>query len=497
MRKLGNGIESRYGQLTIVPPNPGGNPLTILQAVSGTASLSVGTGGNVTIAAPASGDALAITSLSGSFAVNLTGANAATGQTLKVAGSFTGSGTTSLVVFNDVNNTNGCNLRINGGGTNPSKTIRAINGALQILNDAYTATLFQVVDAGNVTINAPTSGIALTVTGFAGSSALKINTTGIQVGSPTGGDKGAGTINVDSNYYINGTAISAGASGANPTGTVGLTVVNGSAGTFLRSDGAPALSQAIIPTWTAQHIFSQVQSTSGTAGNAAIMVNSTAPAISIVNTGGATDAKTWELSASATVLSIKISNDAGSTTKNALNVTRAANIITAMQYGNATDATGLDHLFQGSLRLGTATALGGNGNINSNGVYQNGIPLLSTGTFTGTLTGMTAGTTGTVTWTISGQTATLQGHFSGTSNTTAMTMTGLPAALQPATLTSFVPCAIEDNSTDVVGAAFITNGSGTIQFYRDVLATGVLSSTGFTASGVKGFDHWTITYSLQ
>lgn len=46
------------------------------------------------------------------------------------------------------------------------------------------------------------------------------------------------------------------ASGANPTGITGLSAVNGSAGTFLRSDGAPALSQAIAPTWTGQHIFS-------------------------------------------------------------------------------------------------------------------------------------------------------------------------------------------------------------------------------------------------
>lgn len=45
-------------------------------------------------------------------------------------------------------------------------------------------------------------------------------------------------------------------SGANPTGTIGLTAVNGSTSTFLRSDGAPALSQSISPTWTNVHIFS-------------------------------------------------------------------------------------------------------------------------------------------------------------------------------------------------------------------------------------------------
>jgi len=45
--------------------------------------------------------------------------------------------------------------------------------------------------------------------------------------------------------------------GANPTGTVGLSAVNGSATTFLRSDGAPALSQSISPSWTGSHLWTQ------------------------------------------------------------------------------------------------------------------------------------------------------------------------------------------------------------------------------------------------
>lgn len=42
---------------------------------------------------------------------------------------------------------------------------------------------------------------------------------------------------------------------ANPTATVGLTAVNGTATSAIRSDGAPALSQSIAPTWTGNHIF--------------------------------------------------------------------------------------------------------------------------------------------------------------------------------------------------------------------------------------------------
>jgi len=48
-----------------------------------------------------------------------------------------------------------------------------------------------------------------------------------------------------------------GASGANPSASVGLTAVNGSASTFLRSDGAPALDISISPTWTGAHVLSK------------------------------------------------------------------------------------------------------------------------------------------------------------------------------------------------------------------------------------------------
>lgn len=40
---------------------------------------------------------------------------------------------------------------------------------------------------------------------------------------------------------------------ANPSGTIGLSVVNGSSITAMRSDATPALSQAIAPTWTGLH----------------------------------------------------------------------------------------------------------------------------------------------------------------------------------------------------------------------------------------------------
>lgn len=80
--------------------------------------------------------------------------------------------------------------------------------------------------------------------------------------------------------------------GANPTASVGLSAVNGSAATFMTSDSAPPLSQSIVPTWTGAHTFTgsipqvtlgssstsnsgELQLNGSTSGNSLISVNST------------------------------------------------------------------------------------------------------------------------------------------------------------------------------------------------------------------------------
>ncbi|MCV9940910.1 hypothetical protein OIU35_31555 [Boseaceae bacterium BT-24-1] len=45
--------------------------------------------------------------------------------------------------------------------------------------------------------------------------------------------------------------------GGNPSASAGLAAVNGVATTYMRSDGAPAISQAIAPTWSGVHQFTQ------------------------------------------------------------------------------------------------------------------------------------------------------------------------------------------------------------------------------------------------
>lgn len=70
-----------------------------------------------------------------------------------------------------------------------------------------------------------------------------------------------------------------GAVGANPTGTVGLTPVNGSAATFMRSDAALALNTAINPTMTGNWVFNPTIGTNafvGSPGNFGAIINSAA-----------------------------------------------------------------------------------------------------------------------------------------------------------------------------------------------------------------------------
>jgi hypothetical protein len=89
---------------------------------------------------------------------------------------------------------------------------------------------------------------------------------------------------------------------ANPTGTIGLTAVNGSASTYIRSDGAPALSQSITPTWTGAHTF--------TNSNGIVVSNATTPAVSLRESGATTNNKNWYNVAFGEQLQFQAINDA-------------------------------------------------------------------------------------------------------------------------------------------------------------------------------------------
>lgn len=141
--------------------------------------------------------------------------------------------------------------------------------------------------------------------------------------------------------------------GANPTGTIGLTAVNGAAATFLRSDGAPALSQAIAPTWTAQHIFSLSGAT-----NAAILLSSAQPQIDWNETDAAANNRRWRVEANGTQLLARLVNDANSSATTWLSVSRSANTATTIAVtGNTISLTGSTQLaFSGPLNTPNSLA---------------------------------------------------------------------------------------------------------------------------------------------
>lgn len=106
----------------------------------------------------------------------------------------------------------------------------------------------------------------------------------------------------------------AGTSGADPTASVGLTAVNGVATTYLRSDGAPALDQGIVPTWTGTHTFNNgVTTGTGSTAGTVFTYNS-------LTTGNGADVSSSSVTSGNVVSIAATGTAAASNTKTALNV---------------------------------------------------------------------------------------------------------------------------------------------------------------------------------
>lgn len=171
-------------------------------------------------------------------------------------------------------------INVNGLG---NKAVQNIDGSVpavgqliagMILQLQYNGTVFLLVGAGsksasgiapftaggggNVNLPAPSSGVALTLNGFAGSSALQVLGTGVQLGAPTGGDQGLGTLNATGVFLSGVNSVQTGTftgtlTGCTtaPTTSFGYSIVNGTiANIYCVSGGFIATSSAVTCTIT-------------------------------------------------------------------------------------------------------------------------------------------------------------------------------------------------------------------------------------------------------
>jgi hypothetical protein len=111
-------------------------------------------------------------------------------------------------------------------------------------------------------------------------------------------------------------------SAANPSVSAGLSAVNGSASTFMRSDGAPAISQAIVPTWTGIHRWNLAE-----------------PRQIFDETDGAADAKLWDIDVNAGEWALRTRTDVDGAGVDVMRVKRSGTSLdglTGVVIGNST-----------------------------------------------------------------------------------------------------------------------------------------------------------------
>lgn len=139
-------------------------------------------------------------------------------------------------------------------------------------------------------------------------------------------------------------ATPAAVAGANPSASLGLTAVNGSAGTFMRSDGAPALDQTIAPTMTGAWSFTNAL---------AVTLSSATPREVFNVTGLGADLGKWDFAPSSTAFLGRTRTDADGAGVNWLAVTRGTTTaISDISLGNATNSPTFTWLGSGIATFG-------------------------------------------------------------------------------------------------------------------------------------------------
>jgi len=321
-----------------------------------------------------------------------------TGKTITLGGNFTTSGahTTTLTTTDNTTVTlpvTGTLATLEGNEALTNKTINGntITTGTGTLTIAAGKTLNASDDATISGINTGDQTITLTddVTGSGtGSFATTIASNAVTYGkmqavsttSKLLGSSDASTaiqeITLGAGLNMIGSTINAAASTFdNPSALIGLTAINGSAVTAMRSDAAPALSQAIIPTWTGAHTWSAL----GTfnlglnASGAEVNINANSNFATNINTGTSTGA-------------VNIAN--GSTGGNAISIGNT-NSTTSIDIRVGTGNFSLDGAPGSNYTIGSSAITG---TISIGGTAQTGTIDIGTGTGEQTINLGTGGT---------------------------------------------------------------------------------------------------------
>lgn len=280
------------GTITLTMPAVSGTLLqsgTAVTVPQGGTGLTGGTSGGIPYYN--SGTTLASSGVLGS---NLLTLGAGAGSAPKTAAGLATNGTSQLqlgVAGSSVGSVQMANA------TSGTVTIQPTTGALGTVTltaPAVSGTILQsgtavTVPQGGTGLVSGTSGGVLYFSGtttVASSGALTSNLP--VIGGGAGGALASGTVTGNTTKFTTATGTPAsgncaswdasgniqdagspcggsGSTPANPTASVGTTVVNGVAVTFMRSDAAPPISQSIVPTWTGIHTFSPSARSSGAA----------------------------------------------------------------------------------------------------------------------------------------------------------------------------------------------------------------------------------------
>lgn len=131
-------------------------------------------------------------------------------------------------------------------------------------------------------------------------------------------------------------------SGANPSASVGLSTVNGSATTYMRSDAAPALDQAVAPTWTGKHTFTNSYFNGG-----AIDIASNVATLIFTETDQAANSRRWLQSMNNGQANYYVASDNDATLSRYFQVIRSSSAVASQAYGNTTDLA--PHTFHGQV----------------------------------------------------------------------------------------------------------------------------------------------------